>query len=103
MSQRRLGYAERQVCIPSASPGWDAGDPVTAAPPVGFDPAVAPLALVPLLRKPPPAANLRRNWILDFTVTGLTESLTTVSQEFVAAPGGADASQTGGSCGGVNV
>jgi hypothetical protein len=40
------------------------------------------------------------NWILDFTVTGLTESLTTVSQEFVAAPGGADASQTGGSCGG---
>jgi hypothetical protein len=40
------------------------------------------------------------NWILDFTVTGLTESLITVSQEFVAAPGGADASQTGGSCGG---
>ncbi len=36
----------------------------------------------------------RENWILDFTVTGLTESATTVSQEFKTAPGGADSFQT---------
>ena len=34
------------------------------------------------------------NWSLDFTVTGRTETGSTVSQEFVTSPGGADAFQT---------
>ena len=32
--------------------------------------------------------------VLDFTVTGLTEAATTVSEEFTTAPGGADSFQT---------
>jgi hypothetical protein len=34
------------------------------------------------------------NWILDFTVIGMTESHLSVSQEFVTAPGGGDSFHT---------